>query len=862
MADTADPRSDAGTGVAVALLAASREALLICGTDGTVRQANAAAEALFGCAPGALERSETSILFPADAEDRIARALRAAAAAKSVEELNVRARVQDGRFQEVNLRAAPIIERCGEVAGFCLTLSRETAGTRSELALTRLMECSQYVGREFCEAMVVALSEILSVRTVLLAEIDPAGNGKARTIAVCNDGQLAPNFDYALQGTPCNDVLTSAACFHADNVTGLFPDDSLLVDMNARAYVGAPLRASDGRVVGLLAAIHDQPLEQGGGPLSILEIFSGRAAAELEREATVTHNEYLGRLIEGSLSEVYVFDARSLCFLLVNKGARENLGYSMAELHTMTPYDIKPDYSADEFESMIQPLLRGETQSLSFRTRHQRKDGSIYPVEVKLQLINGLGAPVFFAAIEDITQRSRAEDALRRTEARLRRLFAQSPAGILETDANGRITLVNRTWCEMLGYSEEELLGAMIFDISEADSIQPTRDALARLAAGTDGLVIEKAYRRKDGTVLHASSNVSALRSEDGRFMGVGAVVLDISERLAAEDKVRESEALLRKVLDGTLAFIGVLEPDGTLIEANVPALAAAGLTREDVVGRKFWDCHWWAYDEKAVVRLKAAVERAAQGTIERYDAVVRMQGDSRMTIDFMLSPVRGADGTVQFLVPSGFDISDRKQQEARIVHLMREVNHRSKNLLTVVQSIVRQMPKSSPEAFTEEFGKRLHALSACQDLLIRSGWEEVPLETLIRSQLMHYSDLLGARITLEGPPVTLSPSAAQTLGMAIYELSTNAAKYGALSNTAGHIRIHWEVEPDAHGQFRLSWQESGGPEVSAPEATGFGSIVVEQLVGMSLEAESKMEFVADGLIWRLNCLSARLHED
>lgn len=570
----------------------------------------------------------------------------------------------------------------------------------------------------------------------------------------------------------------------------------------------------------------------------------------------------LGRLLEGLASEVYVFDAETLRFLFANKAARENLGYTMAELQSLTPLDLKPDCTPGDFAALVEPLRSGQAPLVAFRTRHRRKDGSDYPVEVRLQRIVGFGAPVFYAAIEDITQRAAAEEALRRTEARLRRLFAQSPAGIVETDATGRMVLVNRTWCDMLGYSEEELLGMTIFDITHPDSLERTRDTVAQLIAGAETLVVEKNYRRKNGSRLPASSNANALRDAEGRFQGVAAVILDISDRIAAEQKIRDKEALLRRVLDGTLAFIGIMEPDGTLIEANASALLAGGLEREDVIGRKFWDCYWWSHDPEVMARLKAAVARAAQGSIERYDEVVRMAGDTRMTIDFMLSPVRGEDGTIQFLVPSGFDISDRKRQEARVVNLMHEVNHRSKNLLTVVQSIARQMPQRSPDEFTHEFSRRLQALAACQDLLMRSGWEDVPLETLIRSQLTHFEDLLGDRITLDGPPVTLKPAAAQSLGMAIYELTTNAAKYGALSNDAGKIRIRWAVESDgsAERHFVLHWQERGGPEVAPSTARGFGSIVLDELVALTLDAECSMDLAAEGLSWRLRCAVRRLH--
>lgn len=137
------------------------------------------------------------------------------------------------------------------------------------------------------------------------------------------------------------------------------------------------------------------------------------------------------------------------------------------------------------------------------------------------------------------------------------------------------------------------------------------------------------------------------------------------SARLRSE--LAEREERLRQVLDGTLAFIGVLATDGTLIEANRPAIEAGGLSREEVVGRKFWDCAWWSHSAVEVERLKEAISRAAQGEVVRYDALVRLAGNRLIPIDFMLSPVSDERGEVRLLVPSGFDISARKEAEAAL---------------------------------------------------------------------------------------------------------------------------------------------------------------------------------------------------
>jgi PAS domain S-box-containing protein len=134
--------------------------------------------------------------------------------------------------------------------------------------------------------------------------------------------------------------------------------------------------------------------------------------------------------------------------------------------------------------------------------------------------------------------------------------------------------------------------------------------------------------------------------------------------RSPQEELARESETFLRHVLNNLFAFVGVLEIDGTLIEANRAPLEAAGITIDDVRGRKFWDCYWWDYSEDVRNRLRDACVRAANGELVRYDVPVRMAGDSRMIIDFQLAPLRNADGEITHLIPSAVDITARAKAE------------------------------------------------------------------------------------------------------------------------------------------------------------------------------------------------------
>jgi two-component sensor histidine kinase/putative methionine-R-sulfoxide reductase with GAF domain len=196
------------------------------------------------------------------------------------------------------------------------------------------------------------------------------------------------------------------------------------------------------------------------------------------------------------------------------------------------------------------------------------------------------------------------------------------------------------------------------------------------------------------------------------------------------------------------------------------------------------------------------------------------------------------------------------QESEEHIRMLLREVNHRSKNMLAVVQAIARQTVASSPDDFLARFSERIRSLATAQDLLIKNEWKGVEVGELVRSQLSHLSDLVGERITLDGPALFLTAPASETIGMALHELATNAGKYGALSNGEGGVRIEWRLLQSGQPEdaFSIAWTESGGPAVHAPKRQGFGSTVIGKLAEMKLGAKVDLRFDGAGLSWRLDC--------
>jgi two-component sensor histidine kinase len=199
-------------------------------------------------------------------------------------------------------------------------------------------------------------------------------------------------------------------------------------------------------------------------------------------------------------------------------------------------------------------------------------------------------------------------------------------------------------------------------------------------------------------------------------------------------------------------------------------------------------------------------------------------------------------------------DITERKRGEEHVKLLMAEVNHRAKNLLAVVQAVVQQTAKyGDPASFALRLSERIAGLAAGQDLLVKTEWQGVEVSDLVEAQLAHFHELLGTRVRLEGPPLWLAAGPAQGIGMALHELSTNAAKYGALSNASGGVDIGWGLDGESDPTFSMSWRERGGPKVEAPGRKGFGQMVIGRMAAASVDGRAEVDFQAEGLFWRLS---------
>jgi PAS domain S-box-containing protein len=291
----------------------------------------------------------------------------------------------------------------------------------------------------------------------------------------------------------------------------------------------------------------------------------------------------------------------------------------------------------------------------------------------------------FLVLFRDVTEQKRAEadreQLLQTVDAERKRLQAvadQMPSGLILTDAEGRLKFVNAEAQRILGhalldvYSPAEYSGfGAVHEDGTPFTVEeyPLKRALMYAETVHDQDLL---YRRPDGDLVPVQVSAAPIFDDTRQLVGGVAVLQDRHEQKRAQQTLRESEQHLRKVLDSLFAFVGVLSPDGVLLEINRAPLDAAGLVREQVIGQPFEEVRWWRYSAQVQDRLRRAISRAAQGESSRFDVDIQVRDGGFISIDFMLAPMRGPDGAITHLIPSGVDITDRKRAEDALAKQLR----------------------------------------------------------------------------------------------------------------------------------------------------------------------------------------------
>jgi PAS domain S-box-containing protein len=439
-------------------------------------------------------------------------------------------------------------------------------------------------------------------------------------------------------------------------------------------------------------------------------------------------------------------------------------------------------------------------------------------------------------------ERMREEDARHRAEEELSDFFENAPVALHRLSQDGRILKANSRELEMLGYSEDEYLGRHISEIHV--SPEAATNILKRVSDGEVLHNYEARLRRKDGSVRDVLIASSVLWDK-GRFVHTRCFTRDITELKEADHAGR----LLASIVETSEDAIVSKDLTGVVTSWNRGAERIFGYTADEMIGRSITtlippDRH----NEEPEI-----LERVRRGErVDHYETVRRRKDGTLVDISLTVSPVKDAAGKVVGASKIARDISEKKQAQARHQLLTQEIQHRTKNLFAVVQAIVSRsfVGKNTVADAKAAVISRLGSLGQTHAMLIDKDWEGADLAEIVRAEMSPYA----GRVQVEGPSLMLTARPAQNFALALHELATNAAKYGALSNATGRVRISWSKSvSNGSDLFTFRWQEDGGPPVSPPRHKGFGSAVLEQVMAEHFEVAPHIDFLPSGARYELN---------
>ena len=438
-------------------------------------------------------------------------------------------------------------------------------------------------------------------------------------------------------------------------------------------------------------------------------------------------------------------------------------------------------------------------------------------------------------------------------------ILAQVSDAVIAIDGDQRVTYVNAAAERQYGIGASEVLGKILSNVYESRWLHPGTKAAATTALLEHGEWRgESVHVRHDGREVNVESSVTVLRETIGHAAGVLAVIRDISDRKQAEDQTRVSEIRYRRLFEAAQDGVLLVDP-GTckITDANPFMTKLLGYSHEQLVGKELFEIGLLSdagASQDMICKLKS------EHQVRYEDLPLISQGGRHQEVEVVANLYdENGRSVIQCNIR---DITERKQAEEHNKLLMAEVNHRSMNLLAVVQAVVQQTARGGePATFVTRLFERIHGLAASQDLLVKSQWLGVEVVELVEAQLAHFKDLIGTRVLLDGPPARLTPAAAQGIGMALHELATNAGKYGALSNGEGRVHISWQVNAANKPTFFMSWLEEGGPNVTPPTRKGFGQMVIGRMVEAAVDGTAQIDYRESGFSWRLSAPFADMME-
>lgn len=375
-----------------------------------------------------------------------------------------------------------------------------------------------------------------------------------------------------------------------------------------------------------------------------------RAVSEAARSAAQAAEARVESVLSSINDQFLVLD-REWRYAYVNDRVVEVVGLPREELLGKCVWELYPDTVGSQLYTEFHRVMAEQTV-VQFEY--------FYPGWQRWFEIRGYPAANGISVlVTEINDRKQVEEALRESEERLRAIVNQATTGIVQSDLTGRIMLVNQKYCDITGYSREELLQKRMQDITHPDDLPRNVELFQRLETEGKGFAVEKRYIRKDGSEVWVDNSVSPIRNAAGQVQSAVAVVLDVSDRKQAETALHISEAKFRAVFEQMYQFMGLLTPDGTLLEVNQAPLTFANVEHSAVIGQPFWEFPSWKATAELQEIAKTACAQAGLGQFFHKEVSIPDANGQLYTFDVSAKPITAPESNqIVWLLVEGRNIS------------------------------------------------------------------------------------------------------------------------------------------------------------------------------------------------------------
>jgi PAS domain S-box-containing protein len=624
-----------------------------------------------------------------------------------------------------------------------------------------------------------------------------------------------------------------------------------------RALAFIPL-TENGVTIGKFMAYHDAPHTFTADELGLgvtiarqLGFSVGRTRAQDARrtaEAQLRSSEEYWRSVFDRVGTGLVAMDRSYVISTANAAFAAICGHSIDDLIGRSCLALTHPDDMSKNDVALEELTR-TGNPVAFEKRYVTKRGR--HVWVRFTLSNGEHGELL-GVVEDIDARKRADERVRQSANQVALVMNAAPVPIAYVDKNLHYRLVNKAYARRFDLTPDECVGRHTTEIAGGDAMGPFKQYIdAALAGESVEFEVEAQYAR-GMRVMHGHYEPEF--DAAGEVVGFVAVVADITERKrdedalrASEQRLRESEERFRLIAESAPVMLWKGDHTGKCTYLNKALRDFWGVSFEQMATFD-WTSTIHPEDRAALFdgfgrAMETHTPFAVEARYRRADGEYRMLGTQAR-------PRFGPLGEFVGMIGINVDVTERKRAEEQRTLLINELNHRVKNTLATVQSLASQTLRNTERSADARpmFEARLLALSRAHDVLTRQSWQGASLREVVDRALEPFRTG-NDRIRVEGVDVRLSPKQALALSMALHELATNAAKYGALSNDGGRIEVAWRVALDGGAELQLTWTESGGPPVVPPARTGFGSRLIQRSLALDLGGATSIEYRPQGLV-------------